>query len=198
MTDADTTGRVEALNAKGEKIDQATEDVHASAQAEIQLALDAMRKTREQQHRRIDRRHSSAPYGRAKRLLIADDNRETLLLYRRSVRFVVDFVDIAASVAEAKTKVETQLYDVMLLDCVFLNGTAKEIVQTVRTKGLKPGAWIILISSAISPTYGPELTKEWGANAWLEKPVDFERQQFDLTLQDAVQRGLSKRAPLGQ
>jgi DNA-binding response OmpR family regulator len=175
--DANITSQVQSIRDPAVALQDRDARIAAELSATCRGAAEELRSWRSQ-------RHASAPPG-AKRVLLVDDDRAILHALRRHLLDVVEFVDVAPSVAAAIKLAERNAYDLLVVDYHLTNGTARDVIRAVRDASMRPLVWAVLISGLIVDAEGRALAREVGANAWLAKPLSLE------ALHDAVHEGLA-------
>lgn len=104
----------------------------------------------------------------AKRVLVADDEKDTCLYLKRYLERKKFKVVSAFDGMEAKKLIEEEFFDYFLLDCSMPNLTGLELIESARKRN--PGSKIVLISGF--PSINDEVIKKFGGDQFLHKPVN--------------------------
>jgi len=108
----------------------------------------------------------------AGRILVADDNPDTVELLELSLRAGGWQVSAAATVGEARTLIAREAFDLIILDSWLPDGDGVEFCRELRT--YNPHLPILFLSAAAYPT-DISGAKEAGCNAYLVKPCHLDQ-----------------------
>lgn len=108
----------------------------------------------------------------AGRILVADDNRDTADLLEVSLKMSGWQVFGAASVAEAKTRIAGESFDLIILDSWLPDGDGVDLCRELRSS--QPDLPILFLSAAAYPK-DISGAKDAGCNAYLIKPCDLDQ-----------------------
>ncbi len=108
---------------------------------------------------------------KAKRILIVDDQPDTLDLYKAILAKEGHYVEAASSGAEALSRLESGRFDLVLLD-VFMPGmSGDQVAAVIRANPKLRHMKVAFLSIAELATTGKELIAKYSAADYIQKPV---------------------------
>ena len=106
-------------------------------------------------------------FGRAKKVLVADDEEDVCIFLKRYLERKRMKVTSCLDGQEAKALIEKENFDYFLLDCSMPNVTGLELISLARQRN--PQSKIILISGF--PSVNEEVIRQLGGDSFIHKPV---------------------------
>jgi DNA-binding response OmpR family regulator len=104
-----------------------------------------------------------------KKILVVEDNKDVVLIVQRKLTRVNYNVDTAFDGVEALTKINTNTYDLIILDVSLPKKSGLEVLKDIREKGNKTP---VLILSGLSEVDDKVKGLKYGADDYLGKPFD--------------------------
>ncbi len=102
-----------------------------------------------------------------KRVLVADDEEDVCFFLKRYLERRKLGVLLAKDGNEAKSFLEKELFDYVILDCSMPDITGLELVELARSRN--PAAKIVLISGF--PSVNDEVIQQLGGDSFVHKPI---------------------------
>jgi DNA-binding response OmpR family regulator len=101
------------------------------------------------------------------RILVADDDKDICVYLKRYLERRKFRVSAAFDGQEARTLIEKETFDYILLDCSMPGLTGLELIELARRRN--PGAKIVLISAF--PSVNEEVIKQLGGDTFVYNPI---------------------------
>ena len=121
-------------------------------------------------------------------LLLVDDHENILFTFRLALEMDGYDVDTAATVAEARAKIERNFYDLLILDLRLGTESGVELLASLRAENIQTP---VLMMTAHGTTQAAVAAMKLGAVDFLAKPL--EPTQFRATVAETLRRRLPSR-----
>ena len=115
-----------------------------------------------------------------KRVLIVDDEKDALEMYKGIVKKEGYDVDTASSGKEALAKLAAAHFDLVLLDVYMPGMSGKEVAEAIRSDSRFKNLRIAFLTIAELSTMGEELTRKFAPIGYIQKPVGLKAFQAKL------------------
>ncbi len=106
-------------------------------------------------------------FAQPKRVLVADDEQDVCVYLKKYLERKRLKVSTVLDGREAKTLIEKENFDYLILDCSMPEVTGIELIQLARQRN--PGAKIVLVSGF--PAVNDEVIQRLGGDAFIHKPI---------------------------
>lgn len=110
---------------------------------------------------------------RGLRILLAEDNEVNRLVLQKMLKRLGCLVDVAANGLEALQALESQLYDLILMDIMMPKLDGLEATKAVRQRWPIDGPRIIAVTAHVLE-YSRSMCLDAGMDDYLSKPVDMD------------------------